>query len=142
MEGAQVHWQTGQGDKDGGGGEGGLGLGQQDPEGDVGGRTEAGREPSPSRAAEEECGGAVVGAGEAGGDCEADVTEVREEDMSGGEAEAKGEVMRGMGEGGCGEKERAGRWRGSAGKRGWSELGRRASNSAGGAKSSSKMDDS
>lgn len=108
MEGAQVHWQTGQGDKDGGGGEGGLGLGQQDPEGDVGGTTEAGQEPSPSRAAEEESGGAVVGAGEAGGDSEADVTDVREEDMSGGEVEAEGEVMRGMGEGGCGEKERAG----------------------------------
>lgn len=48
--GAQVHWQRGQGDKEGGGGEEGLGLGQQDPEGDVGGRTETGREPDRSGA--------------------------------------------------------------------------------------------
>lgn len=52
MGGAQVHWQTGQGDKEGGGGEGGLGLGQQDPEGDVGGRTESGQEPNTSGAGE------------------------------------------------------------------------------------------
>lgn len=62
--------------------------------------------------------------------------------MSGQEAsadvEAKGEVMRGIGEGGCGEKERAGRCRGS----GWRTLGSLASNRAGGAKSFSKMEDS
>lgn len=43
----------------------------------------------------------MLNAGEAGGE------------VSGGEepadAQAKGEVMRGIGEGGCGEKERAGR---------------------------------
>lgn len=41
MEGAQVHWQTGRGDKEGGGGEEGPGLGQQDPDGDM----EAGQQP-------------------------------------------------------------------------------------------------
>lgn len=39
--------------------------------------------------------------------------EVREEDTgreeASAEVDAKGEVMRGIGEGGCGEKERAGR---------------------------------
>lgn len=66
--------------------------------------------------------------------------------MSGEEAsadvEAKGEVMRGIGEGGCGEKERAGRCRGSVGTPGWRTLGSLASNRAGGAKSFSKMEDS
>lgn len=53
MEGAQVHWQRGQGDKEGGGGEEGLALGQQDPEGDVGGETETGQKPNTSGAAAE-----------------------------------------------------------------------------------------
>lgn len=48
-----------------------------------------------------ESGVSVLNAGEAGGE------------VSGGEepadVQAKGEVMRGIGEGGCGEKERAGR---------------------------------
>lgn len=53
----------------------------------------------------------------------------------------KGEVMRGIGEGGCGEKHKPGR--GSAVGRGGSrKLGRPASNRAGGAKSFSKMEDS
>lgn len=177
MEGAQVHWQTGQEDKEGGGGEEGLGLGQPEPEGEVGGWTEAGREPNASRAGAETAtpggsrvrGGGVssplkalsaadsarqqfasvceesgvtrLKAGEAGGDSSPDVTDGREGEMSGEElpagVEGKGEVMRGIGEGGCGEKERAGTGRGSAGK-----LGCRASKGAGGAKSFSKMDDS
>lgn len=50
MEGAQVHWQAGQGDKDRRGGEEELGLGQRDPEGERGGRLDkergdTGREP-------------------------------------------------------------------------------------------------
>lgn len=50
MDGAQVHWQAGQGDKERRGGEEGLGLGQRDPEGEVRGRVDrdrgdTGREP-------------------------------------------------------------------------------------------------
>lgn len=60
----------------------------------------------------EESGVTVVKGGEAGGDPRPDVTDVREEEMSREEVSAdvvaKGEVMRGIGEGGCGEKERAG----------------------------------
>lgn len=53
MEGAQVHWQVGQGDKERRGGEEELGLGQRDPEGERGGRFdkergETGREPKAS----------------------------------------------------------------------------------------------
>lgn len=40
MEGAQEHWQTGQGDRERRGGEEGLGLGQRDPEGETGGRAD------------------------------------------------------------------------------------------------------
>lgn len=36
MEGAQVHWQAGQGDKERRGGEEGLGLRQKDPDGEMG----------------------------------------------------------------------------------------------------------
>lgn len=39
-EGAQVHWQTGQGDRERRGGEDGQGLGQRDAEGELGGRVE------------------------------------------------------------------------------------------------------
>lgn len=39
-EGEQVHWQAGQGDRDRRGGEEGLGLGQRDPEGEMGGRVD------------------------------------------------------------------------------------------------------
>lgn len=59
MEGAQVHWQSGQGDKEGGGGEEGLGLGQQEPEGEVGGRTETGQEPNTSGAETHTLGGST-----------------------------------------------------------------------------------
>lgn len=41
--GAQVHWQTGQGERERRGGEEGLGLGQRDPEGDTGGRVDKDR---------------------------------------------------------------------------------------------------
>lgn len=54
----------------------------------------------------------MVKVGEARGDPRPDVTEVREEEMGreevSADVQAKGEVMRGIGEGGCGEKERAG----------------------------------
>lgn len=46
LEGAQLHWHTGQGDKEGGGGEEGLGLGKQDVDGDMDGIVEAGQEPN------------------------------------------------------------------------------------------------
>lgn len=51
--GAQVHWQRGQGDRERRGGEEGHGLGQQDPEGETGGREakergETGREEAAS----------------------------------------------------------------------------------------------
>lgn len=42
MEGAPVHWQAGQGDRERTGGEEGVGLGQRDPEGETGGREERG----------------------------------------------------------------------------------------------------
>lgn len=38
--GAQVHWQTGQGERERRGGDEGLGLGQRDPEGETGGRVD------------------------------------------------------------------------------------------------------
>lgn len=41
--GAQVHWQTGQGDRERRGGDEGLGLGQRDPEGEMGGRVDKDR---------------------------------------------------------------------------------------------------
>lgn len=49
MEGAKVHWQAGQGDRERRGGEEGVGLVQRDPEGETGGtadkeRGETGRE--------------------------------------------------------------------------------------------------
>lgn len=40
IEGAQVDWQAGQGDRERRGGEEGLGLGHRDPEGEMGGRVE------------------------------------------------------------------------------------------------------
>lgn len=147
---AQVHWQAGQGDKQGGGGDEGPRLGQRGPEGEAAGSTETGREPNASGAAPaasglggsgkrgsgvsplghkasegppeqvreqagsvcEESGVTEFKAGEAGGESRADVTDVREEEMSREEVsangEATGEVIRGIGEGGCGEKDRAG----------------------------------
>lgn len=38
--GIEAHWQVGQGDRERGGGEEGLGLGQRDPEGETGGRAD------------------------------------------------------------------------------------------------------
>lgn len=140
MEAAQVHWQTGQGDKDGGGGDEGLGgrTGQEPNTSGAGAETEAlgGSAEKGSRLKVEALGQTGCGCGESG------VTEAgrgSEEETSSGELAAhvgaKGEVMRGMGEGGCGEKETAGRWGGSVGKPG-------CHNGAGGAKSFSKMEDS
>lgn len=40
---AQVHWQTGQGDRERRGGDPGVGLGQRDPEGEAGGRVDKDR---------------------------------------------------------------------------------------------------
>lgn len=58
MDGAQVHWHAGQGDKERRGGEGGVGLGQREPVGEVSGRVdkdrgETGREPQISWVARE-----------------------------------------------------------------------------------------
>lgn len=58
MDGAQVHWHAGQGDKERRGGEEGVGLGQQEPVGEVSGRVdkdrgETGREPQISWVARE-----------------------------------------------------------------------------------------
>lgn len=58
MDGAQVQWHAGQGDKARRGGEEGAGLGQREPAGEVSGsvgkdRGETGREPQPSWVARE-----------------------------------------------------------------------------------------
>lgn len=58
MDGAQVHWHAGQGDKERKGGEEGVGLGQREPAGEVSGkvdkdRGETGREPQISWVARE-----------------------------------------------------------------------------------------
>lgn len=70
IEGAQVHWQAGQGDRERRGGEDGLGLGQRDPEGETGGRVdkkrgETGREEEASWVTEDSLLGEAVTEGEA-----------------------------------------------------------------------------
>lgn len=70
MEGAQEHWQTGQGDRERRGGEEGLGLGQRDPEGETRGRAdkergETGREEEASWVTKDSLLGEAVMEGEA-----------------------------------------------------------------------------
>lgn len=65
MEGAHVHWQAGQGERERRGGEEGPGLLQRDPEGDIAGRVatergEMGRVHKDSRLAEALTGGEVL----------------------------------------------------------------------------------
>lgn len=69
MEGAQVHWQAGQGDKERRGGEEGLRVGQRDPEGETGGRVdkergETGRKPKASWVTKDSLLGEAVTDGE------------------------------------------------------------------------------
>lgn len=70
MEGGQVRWQAGQGDRERRGGEEGLGLGHLDPEGDTGGRVdkergETGREGKATWVTKESLLGDAVTEGEA-----------------------------------------------------------------------------